>query len=86
MLAVFLAFTVKLQIAKVEISDAGGRCERTRRRQTIPTSVGGQFLRRGRLLGMQCGKTRAAKQLLSLWIFDLLVAEVRFGPIRPNIG
>jgi hypothetical protein len=33
---------------------------------------------------MQCGKTRAAKQLLSLWIFDLLVAEVRFGPIRQN--
>ena len=51
MLAVFLAFTVKLQIAKEEISDAGGRCERTRRRQTIPTSVGGQFLRRGRLFG-----------------------------------
>jgi hypothetical protein len=34
---------------------------------------------------MQCGKTRAAKQMLSLWIFDLLVAEVRFGPIRRNI-
>jgi hypothetical protein len=33
---------------------------------------------------MQCGKTRAAKQLLSLWIFDLLVAEDGFEP--PTYG